>query len=160
MASISSDTPQTFQMNPRKRIALVAHDNKKSELLEWVKRNREQLLQHELHATGTTGKLIESALGIPVMKYKSGPLGGDQQLGAKIAEQSIDLLIFISDPLQAQPHDSDVRALTRLAGVWNIPMACNIATADFLLTSPLISSTYTRVVPSFEQYLKREIRNA
>lgn len=157
---MTSDAPQTFQMNERKRIALVAHDNKKSELIDWVKRNRDQLLKHELHATGTTGKLIESTLEIPVVKYKSGPLGGDQQLGAKIAEQAIDLLIFLADPLQAQPHDSDVRALTRLASVWNIPMACNIATADFLLTSPLISSKYTRVVPSFEQYLKREIRNA
>ena len=156
---MSFSAPQTFEIGQRKRIALVAHDNKKSELLDWVRRNREQLSRHELHATGTTGKLIESALGISVTKYKSGPLGGDQQLGAKIADQCIDMLIFLADPLQAQPHDSDIRALTRLAGVWNIPLACNISTADFLLTSPLISSTYTRVVPSFEQYLKREIPN-
>lgn len=151
-------TSQVFEINVRKRIALVAHDNKKSELIEWVKRNREQLIKHELHATGTTGGLIETTLGIPVVKYKSGPLGGDQQLGAKIAEQCIDVLIFLADPLQAQPHDSDVRALTRLASVWNIPMACNISTADFILTSPYISSTYSRVVPSFENYLKRQIK--
>ena len=97
-------------------------------------------------------------LNIEVIKYKSGPLGGDQQLGAKIAEQAIDILIFLADPLQAQPHDSDVRALTRLASVWNIPMACNLSTADFLLTSPYISTPYTRVVPSFERYLTREIK--
>jgi methylglyoxal synthase len=156
---MSSNDSQIFQIGERKRIALVAHDNKKSELIEWIKRNREQLLKHELHATGTTGKLIESTLGIPVIKYKSGPLGGDQQLGSKIADQSIDILIFLADPLEAQPHDSDVRALARLANVWNIPMASNISTADFLLTSPFISSTYTRVVPSFEHYLTRNIKN-
>ena len=154
----SNDSTQTFEIRQRKRIALVAHDNKKSELLEWVKRNRDQLLKHELHATGTTGSLIESALGIPVIRYKSGPLGGDQQLGAKIAEQCIDMLIFLADPLEAHPHDSDVRALTRLASVWNIPMACNSSTADFLLTSPYMTSSYTRVVPTFERYLKREIQ--
>jgi methylglyoxal synthase len=155
--SDSPNSPQLFQINERKRIALVAHDSKKCELIEWVKRNREQLIKQELHATGTTGKLLESTLGIQVMKYKSGPLGGDQQLGAKIAEQCIDLLIFLADPLEAQPHDSDVKALTRLACVWNIPMACNISTADFILTSPYFSSSYTRVVPSFENYLTREI---
>ena len=154
----SSDQNQTFEIGQRKRIALVAHDNKKSELLEWVQRNRDQLLKHELHATGTTGSLVESILGISVIKYKSGPLGGDQQLGAKIAEQCIDMLIFLADPLQAQPHDSDVRALTRLATVWNIPMACNLSTADFLLTSPYMNSTYQRIVPTFEHYLKRNIK--
>ena len=157
-SSQASDAPQTFEIGQRKRIALVAHDNKKGELLAWVQRNRDQLLKHELHATGTTGALIASALGISVIRYKSGPLGGDQQLGAKIAEQCIDMLIFLSDPLEAQPHDSDVRALTRLASVWNIPMACNISTADFLLTSPYMISSYTRVVPSFDKYLKRAIK--
>jgi methylglyoxal synthase len=150
---------QIFEIGERKRIALVAHDNKKSELIEWIKRNREELIKHDLCATGTTGKLIESTLGIQITKYKSGPLGGDQQLGAQIAEQRIDILIFLADPLEAQPHDSDVRALTRLAAVWNIPMACNLSTADFLLTSPFISSSYIRVVPSFERYLTREIKN-
>jgi methylglyoxal synthase len=149
---------QTFAMEVRKRIALVAHDNKKAELLAWVERNRDRLLHHELHATGTTGSLIETALGIPVIRYKSGPLGGDQQLGAKIAEQCIDMLIFLADPLQAHPHDSDVRALTRLASVWNIPMACNLSTADFLLTSPFMNTSYTRVVPSFDAYLRRQIK--
>jgi methylglyoxal synthase len=157
--SDSKDSCQKFNIGERKRIALVAHDHKKGELIEWIKQNREQLIKHELCATGTTGKLIESTLGISVTKYKSGPLGGDQQLGAKIADQCIDILIFLADPLQAQPHDSDVRALTRLATVWNIPMANNLATADFLLTSPYISSTYTRVVPSFENYLSRDIEN-
>src|ERR1700728_5126064 len=95
----SANQSESFEIGQRKRIALVAHDNKKAELLEWVKRNREQLLKHELHATGTTGSLIESILGIPIIRYKSGPLGGDQQLGAKIAEQCIDMLIFLSDPL-------------------------------------------------------------
>jgi methylglyoxal synthase len=154
----SNDQSESFEIGQRKRIALVAHDNKKAELIEWVKRNREQLLKHELHATGTTGSLIESVLGIPVIKYKSGPLGGDQELGAKIAEQSIDMLIFLSDPLQAQPHDSDIRALTRIASVWNIPMACNSSTADFLLTSSYMTSTYTCIVPTFEHYLKRNIK--
>jgi methylglyoxal synthase len=157
-ASQAADAPQHFEIGQRKRIALVAHDNKKAELLAWVQRHRDQLLKHELHATGTTGALIETALGISVIRYKSGPLGGDQQLGAKIAEQCIDMLIFISDPLEAQPHDSDVRALTRLASVWNIPMACNISTADFLLTSPYMISSYIRVVPSFDKYLKRTIK--
>jgi methylglyoxal synthase len=154
----SNNQSESFEIGPRKRIALVAHDNKKAELLEWVKRNREQLLKHELHATGTTGSLIESVLGISIIKYKSGPLGGDQQIGAKIAEQSINMLIFLADPLEAQPHDSDVRALTRLASVWNIPMACNISTADFLLTSPYMATTYPRIVPTFERYLKRDIK--
>jgi methylglyoxal synthase len=154
----SNNESESFEIGVRKRIALVAHDNKKAELLEWVKRNREQLLKHELHATGTTGSLIESILGISVIKYKSGPLGGDQQLGAKIAEQSIDMLIFLADPLAAQPHDSDVRALTRLASVWNIPMACNLSTADFLLTSPYMATTYQRIVPTFAYYLKRDIK--
>ena len=158
MTSSSDTSPQKFEIGERKRIALVAHDNKKAELLAWVHRNREQLLKHELHATGTTGSLIETALGIPVIRYKSGPLGGDQQLGAKIAEQHIDMLIFLADPLEAHPHDSDVRALTRLASVWNIPMACNISTAEFLLTSPFMNTTYTRVVPSFEKYLNRQIK--
>ncbi|CAF2896998.1 unnamed protein product [Rotaria sp. Silwood2] len=139
---------QSFEIGKRKRIALVAHDNKKGELLEWVKRNRDQLLKHELHATGTTGSLIESILC---------PLGGDQQLGAKIAEQCIDMLIFLADPLEAQPHDSDVRALARLASVWNVPMACNLSTADFILTSSYMDGTYNRIVPTFERYLKRDI---
>jgi methylglyoxal synthase len=156
---MTSENPyQSFEIGQRKRIALVAHDNKKQELIEWIKRNRDQLLKHELHATGTTGSLIESVLGIPIIRYKSGPLGGDQQLGSKIAEQCIDMLIFISDPLEAQPHDSDVRALTRLASVWNIPMACNLSTADFLLTSPYMATTYKRIVPTYDHYLKRDIK--
>jgi len=157
MAVPAGEGLQSFRIGQRKRIALVAHDNKKAELLEWVKRNRDELVKHELHATGTTGSMIGKALGITVNTYKSGPLGGDQQLGAKIAEQCIDMLIFLADPLEAHPHDSDVRALTRLASVWNIPMACNISTADFLLTSPYMTGTYERTVPTFDHYLKRDI---
>ena len=156
--AINNHQPHAFDIGQRKRIALVAHDNKKAELLQWIEKNRDQLLKHELHATGTTGSFIESLLGVPINKYKSGPLGGDQQLGAKIAEQCIDMLIFLVDPLEAHPHDSDVRALTRLASVWNIPMACNISTADFILTSSYMSNTYARTVPSFEHYLKRNIK--
>ncbi|CAF0724085.1 unnamed protein product [Didymodactylos carnosus] len=154
---MADDQKQLFKIDTRKRIALVAHDNKKIELIEWIKRNREILKQHDLCATGTTGKLIENELGLPVTKYKSGPLGGDQQLGAKIAEGLIDILIFISDSLEPQPHDSDVKALLRLANVWNIPTACNLASADFILTSPYMSSSYTRVVDSFENYFNRSI---
>lgn len=158
MSTNSGDKPTHFHLRARKRIALIAHDNKKAELLNWVRENRELLTEHELHATGTTGSLIEAVLGINVIRYKSGPLGGDQQIGAKIAEQTIDMLIFLTDPLEAHPHDSDVRALTRLASLWNIPMACNLSTADFLLSSSLMNSTYERSIPSFENYLKRQIQ--
>ncbi|CAF0916566.1 unnamed protein product [Didymodactylos carnosus] len=154
---VAQQEQMSFQVGKRKRIALVAHDNKKPELLEWVKRNRQQLLQHELYGTGTTGKLVEQELGTTVIKYKSGPLGGDQQLGAKKADQMIDILIFMIDPLTAQPHDVDVKALQRIAVVWNIPMAWDLATADFILTSPYMKDTYTREVPSFSTYLNRTI---
>ncbi len=136
-------------MNNPKNIALVAHDEKKHDLLEWVRYNKHLLKQHELYATGTTGKLLEQELDIEIHKLQSGPLGGDQQIGAKIAAGEIDLLIFFWDPLTAQPHDADVRALLRLAVVWNIPIACNRATADFLITSPLMASTYQRFSPDY-----------
>ncbi|CAF1513692.1 unnamed protein product, partial [Didymodactylos carnosus] len=154
----ASEAEQTsFKMGKRKRIALVAHDNKKPELLEWVKRNRQQLLHHELYGTGTTGKLVEQELNTTVIKYKSGPLGGDQQLGAQITDQKIDILIFMIDPLTAQPHDVDVKALQRIAVVWNIVLACDIATADFIMTSPYMEGIYTREVSSFSTYLNRTI---
>ncbi len=130
----------------RKRIALIAHDNRKADLLAWAKFNQGTLADHDLFATGTTGGLIAEDLGLPVHRYLSGPLGGDQQVGAAIAEGRIDAVIFFWDPLEPHPHDVDVKALLRIAVVYNIPMACNRATADFLLSSPLMSRAY---VPSF-----------
>jgi methylglyoxal synthase len=140
---------------PRKRIALVAHDNKKRDLLEWARFNRDLLAHHELFATGTTGAFLEEALQTPVVKLQSGPLGGDQQIGAKIAEGTIDFVIFFWDPLEPQPHDPDVKALLRIAVVWNIPVACNRASADFMISSPLMSSSYERALPDYESYRKR-----
>ena len=125
----------------------MAHDKRKDELLEWAKRNRDALANHELVATGTTGTIIEKELGLPVEKLITGPLGGDQQLGAMIAQGRMDLVIFFWDPLEAQPHDSDVKALIRLAVAWNIIIACNVTTADFVLASPLMNETYRAEVP-------------
>jgi methylglyoxal synthase len=136
-------------MSQQKRIALVAHDNKKQDLLEWAEFNRDILLQHELYATGTTGMLLEQALEVSIHKLKSGPLGGDQQIGAKIAQQEIDMLIFFWDPLQPHPHDPDVKALLRIAVVWNIPIACNRASADYMISSPLLSERYYGIVPEY-----------
>lgn len=140
-----------------KRIALVAHDNKKKDLLEWAYYNRTVLSQHELIATGTTGKLLEEKLGRPVKKLLSGPLGGDQQMGAMIAEEKLDMMVFFWDPMEAQPHDSDVKALLRLAVAWNILMACNRSTADFILTSVLMQVDYPVVVPDYSGYLNRKV---
>ena len=131
------------------RIALVAHDNKKADLAEWAHVNRATLSHHELLATSSTGELLEAELGRAVHRLHSGPLGGDLQLGAKITEGSIDLLFFFWDPLEPQPHDPDVKALLRIAVVWNIPVACNRATADFLITSPLFDGEYHRAVPEY-----------
>lgn len=142
-------------MSFQKKIALVAHDGKKQDLLEWARFNKELLRQHELYATGTTGTLLEQELGIEIYKLQSGPLGGDQQIGAKIAAGEIDLLIFFWDPLTLQPHDPDVRALLRIAVVWNIPVACNRASADFMIASPLLSDTYQRLSPDYHKYTAR-----
>jgi methylglyoxal synthase len=144
----------------KQRIALVAHDNKKHDLLEWAKFNKHLLIQHELYATGTTGKLLEQELGVEIHKLQSGPLGGDQQIGAKISEQELDLLIFFWDPLTQQPHDSDVKALLRIAVVWNIPVACNRASADFMISSPLMSSAYKRHLPDYADYTRRILEDA
>ena len=151
---------EALAVPPRKRIALVAHDHKKKDLLEWATYNRDLLAQHELIATGTTGIMLEKALGAEVLKLQSGPLGGDQQIGAKIAEGLIDFIIFFWDPLEPQPHDPDVKALLRIAVVWNVPVACNRATADFMISSPLMSSSYERILPDFEFYRNRlELRS-
>jgi methylglyoxal synthase len=131
------------------RIALVAHDNRKSDLVEWATLNRESLAHHALVATSTTGAAIQAEIGLPVVRLLSGPLGGDLQLGAMIAEGAIDLLLFFWDPLEPQPHDPDVKALLRIAVVWNVPVASNRATADFLITSPLFDSDYRRAVPPY-----------
>ncbi len=147
-------------MTNKQRIALVAHDNKKHDLLEWAKFNKHVLIQHELYATGTTGKLLEQELGVDIHKLQSGPLGGDQQIGAKISEQELDLLIFFWDPLTQQPHDSDVKALLRIAVVWNIPVACNRASADFMISSPLMSGAYKRHLPDYRDYTGRVLEEA
>jgi methylglyoxal synthase len=141
----------------RKRIALVAHDNKKHDLIEWAEYNKSALARHELIATGTTGKLLEAQLDRPVKKMLSGPLGGDQQIGAMIAEGKIDILIFFWDPMEAQPHDSDVKALLRLGVAWNILLACDRATADFVLTSPLMLDEYETIIPDYSTYMNRKV---
>jgi len=146
---------QLLPIPAQKRIALVAHDNRKGEMLDWVREHLAVLKHHALSATGTTGSLIEHELGLPVLKFKSGPLGGDQQIGAKIAEGEIDCLLFFWDPLEPQPHDPDVKALIRLATLWNIPVACNRTTADFIISSPLMQSEYQRRILGFEDYLNR-----
>lgn len=147
----------TLPMPKEKRIALVAHDNKKRDLLEWAKFNRGLLARHEICATGTTGRLLEQEMGLKVTKLRSGPLGGDLQMGARIAEGDVDFMIFFWDPLEPHPHDPDVKALLRIAVVWNIPIACNRASADFMVSSPLMSSEYERRLPDYEHYRERRI---
>lgn len=139
----------------RKRIALVAHDNKKGDLLEWAEYNKGSLSRHTLYATGTTGALLEKELGLEVHRLQSGPLGGDQQVGARIADGEIDFLIFFWDPLQPMSHDTDVKALLRIAVVWNIPVACDRASADFIISSPLMNEEYARILPDYEGYRRR-----
>jgi methylglyoxal synthase len=146
------------KLGKRKRIALVAHDHKKVDLIEWAIYNKTELAKHELFATGTTGKLIEEALDRPVKKLLSGPLGGDQQIGAMIATGEIDVMLFFWDPMEAQPHDSDVKALLRLCVAWNIPMACDRATADFLMTSPFMHEEYLAAQPDYTGYLNRNVK--
>tara|TARA_R110002124_G_scaffold43837_1_gene134522 strand:- start:1862 stop:2314 length:453 start_codon:yes stop_codon:yes gene_type:complete len=140
----------------KKRIVLVAHDNRKVELLDWAWQNRELLAQNELYGTGTTGKLLEEKLNQKVSKLLSGPLGGDQQVGAMIAEEKVDMLIFFWDPMSAQPHDPDVKALLRLCVVWNIPVASNRASADFLFSSPLMQQDYMAVQKDYANHLTRK----
>ena len=148
---------QIRKIGKRKRIALVAHDHKKVDMIDWVIFNKEVLTRHELIATGTTGKMIEAALDRPVKKLLSGPLGGDQQIGSMITGGEIDMVIFFWDPMEAQAHDTDVKALLRICVVWNIPMACDRATADFLITSHFMQDEYDIQLPDYENYLKRTI---
>lgn len=145
-------------MKASKRIALVAHDHKKKELVEWAVYNKQILREHALFATGTTGRMLEEALGQDVHCFLSGPLGGDQQIGAAIAEGKMDVLIFFWDPMEAQPHDPDIKALLRVAATWNIPVACDRSTADFLLTSPLMHAEYETLLPDYSVYTKRKIQ--
>jgi methylglyoxal synthase len=146
-----------IEMGLNKKIALVAHDNKKRDLVEWAKYNRDLLAHHKVYATGTTGAVLEAELAFPIQRLESGPLGGDQQIGSKIVEGEIDFLIFFWDPLEPQPHDPDVKALLRMAVVWNIPIACDRATADFMISSPLMDSTYERIVPDYSEYRNRTV---
>ncbi len=143
-------------MSSVQRVALVAHDNKKKALVDWVVANKKRLESCELITTGTTGTLISETTGLAVTRMHSGPLGGDQQIGARISEQSVDLLIFFWDPLEPMSHDPDIKALLRIATLWNIPIACNKSTADFVISSPLMEQ-YDRDIPNFEGYTRRKI---
>ena len=153
-------TIQELVLTKSKRIALVAHDNKKSDLLAWARYNRQVLTRHTLVATGTTGRLLATELGLDVRRLQSGPLGGDQQLGAEVTMGHVDLVLFFWDPLEPQPHDPDVRALLRIAVVWNVPIACNRATADYVISSPLLSTSYERELPTYEADVWRQSRSA
>ena len=149
---------ETRIMGRRKRIALVAHDNKKRDLVEWAIFNKATIAKHSLYATGTTGNLLEEKLGQSITKLQSGPLGGDLQIGAMIAEGKIDVLIFFWDPMEAQPHDPDIKALLRISATWNIPVACDRASADFILTSPLMEEQYEPVIEDYSVYIKRKLK--
>ena len=146
-----------LDLKPRKRIGLVAHDNKKHDLVEWARFNRGMLARHDLVATGTTGVVLGRELDLPVTCLQSGPLGGDLQIGAMIADGTIDFLVFFWDPLEPQPHDTDVKSLLRIAVVWNIPVACDRASADFMISSPLMTGSYERTVPDYTAHNDREI---
>lgn len=144
-------------MTPRKRIALIAHDARKMDLLEWVDRNKNALGKHDLCGTGTTGGLIADQCGLDVTRYKSGPLGGDQQIGALISNMGLDIMIFFWDPMAAQPHDVDVKALLRMSVLYNVAVACNRASADFLISSPLMVQDYNADIKDYSQYFSRPL---
>lgn len=147
----------SIQSPSRKNIALVAHDHMKGDLMDWAEYNKDLLAKHTLYATGTTGKMLEDHLGRSIERLQSGPLGGDQQIGAKIAEGIIDLLVFFWDPLRPMPHDPDVKALLRIAVVWNVPVACNRTSADYIISSPLMNEPYERQLKDYDSYLNRDI---
>ena len=149
----------TMTIGKQKNIALIAHDNKKADLIDWCEQNKEILKQHFLCGTGTTARMITDQTGLPVRGYNSGPLGGDQQIGAKIVEGVIDFVVFFSDPLTAQPHDPDVKALMRIAQVYDIPMAINKATADFMITSMFMDEEYEHDVINFRKSIKERAEN-
>ncbi len=151
------NSKKTIVMERDKRIALVAHDNKKQDLVEWARFNRDLLAHHQIYATGTTGDMLERVLGFPISKLQSGPLGGDQQVGAMIVDDEINFLIFFWDPLEPMPHDPDVKALLRMAAVWNIPIACDRASADFMISSPLMDEPYERIIPDYDAYRNRDL---
>ncbi|GFP35784.1 methylglyoxal synthase [Candidatus Hakubella thermalkaliphila] len=146
---------QKISMGKRKKIALIAHDNKKPDMVEWADFNKDILSQHSLLATGTTGEMLSRELGLEVTRFESGPLGGDQQIGARITEGFIDFLVFFWDPLEPHPHDPDVKALLRIAVVWNIPLACNRASADFMISSPLMSEEYDRLLIDYKSRMEK-----
>ena len=152
------DNYVTFEIGKAKHIALVAHDGKKKELVDWCDKNKDVLKSHFLCGTGTTARLIAERTGLPVKGYNSGPLGGDQQIGAKVVEGQVDFIIFFSDPLTAQPHDPDVKALLRIAQVYDIPIANNKATADFMITSPLMDEEYEHDIINFHQNIKERAK--
>lgn len=149
----------TFTIGKQKHIALIAHDGKKQELIEWCAANQDVLKNHFLCGTGTTARMVTDRTGLPVKGYNSGPLGGDQQIGAKIVEGQIDFVVFFSDPLEAQPHDPDVKALLRIAQVYDIPIANNKATADFLINSSLMNQEYQHQVINFRQNIINRANN-
>ncbi len=146
-------------MKAEKSIALVAHDNKKEQLVYWAKKHREQLIKHTLYGTGTTGHLLMQELDHEMECLLSGPMGGDQQLGAKISEGQIDILVFFWDPLEQQPHDPDIKALLRIAAVWNVPVACNESSADFMINSDLMDQEYAHEIPDYREYLASRIKH-
>jgi len=148
-----------IEMPEQKRIALIAHDNMKQDLLDWTQKNLNTLRQHQLYATGTTGHLLENSLQIPITKLISGPLGGDQQIGAMLTEQKIDIIVFFWDPFEPMPHDPDVKALLRVAAVWNVAVACSRSSADFMISSPLLSQKHPYSVPDYESYLQKRLNN-
>lgn len=148
---------KTVTTAARKRVALVAHDNMKPELTTWAVQHKAKLVNHDLMATGTTGNLLQKQLGVPVDALISGPLGGDQQLGGMIAEGKIDILIFFWDPFEPMPHDPDIKALLRVAAVWNIPIACSVSSANFLISSPLFDEPFEKQIPDYESYLKARL---
>ena len=149
----------TFTIPEQKTIALIAHDGKKAELIDWCNSNKEILSKHFLCGTGTTARLVSAKTGLPVKGYNSGPLGGDQQVGAKIVEGNINFVVFFSDPLEAQPHDPDVKALLRIAQVYDIPMAINKASADFMLHSPLLNNPYDHSVINFDRNVEERVES-